>query len=322
MKRYILLSFAFITSCALIYANSSFIYKTNKDWSMMTLENVQTIIKNGGNVKERNADGYTPLTLICRYNVHVEIVKFLIENGANPKECHLDEYIKNISRKKNFNIVFKGTSLLLSLGVAPTSFAEDKMLSIYSDNQKEILKLFEKYKTYPSKEFVRNMILINPLEYKDILKKYNVSIPAEEVVLWRLKSKAMQEKRNKKEWYKLVDEAKKLGVKEGYLGMSKAEYIAEFGIPDREYKLNADTIILVYIQEERRNIPVSSQTIYSSSGSADYNQYLNTVQSSSFGVSRTQVKGGYMSVNQWQNSVYIDRGIVTGIKRKDKITTY
>ena len=320
-KLSIILIFA-LTGCAILYANRSFLYKSEQDWKHMRLEDVKKIMYNGGNINEKNTYGYTPLCMACRYNLHLNMIKFMIENGANPSECNLDEYIMNASTNNNYSLVIKGTSILLKLGVPASTYAEETLLKKFPLKQKETVNFFKEYNTYPSKTFLRDAITMNPMKYKELQNLYNVKATDKEIALWRIKSPTMQEKRNTKDWYNLVEQVKKLGIVDGNIGISKSNYITKYGVPDKEYKVNSETTILVYTQENRINIPISAHTTTSSYGTSRYNEFLDNIQTDSYGHSHTTVRGGYMKVNQQQHNVYIDKGIVTGFKAKDKIVTH
>jgi len=322
MKKLSLLFVFILTSCAFIYGHRSFSYKFADDWNDMTLEDVKKIVENGGDIHERNRYGYTPLKMACRYNLHLDIVKFMIDNGASPTECDFSEYVRNISLRNNFKLAIKGSSVLLSMGVPASSYAEEIMLNTFPEEQETIVETFKKYNVYPSKDFLRNAIIKHPMKYKELQKIYNVTATDKEIALWRIKSPFMQEKRNTKDWYTLVEQVKNLGIIDGNIGISKSSYITKHGVPDKEYKVNNETTILVYIQESRVNIPVSAHTSSYSYGTANYNQFFDNIQENTYGDSYTRIHGGYMKINQWQQSVYIDKGIVTGVTVKDKIVTH
>ena len=95
MKKLLILSLSVLCSCSIIYANSSFKYKTSEDWEEMTGEEVLHIIQNGGSVNEINEKNRYPLVEACLSSPNPEVILALLDANPTSKECALVMFIKN-----------------------------------------------------------------------------------------------------------------------------------------------------------------------------------------------------------------------------------
>ena len=315
--RHLLLPIILLSSCSIIYGKSSFVYKSPNDWRNMTVEEAQLIINNGGNIKSANKQGQTPLAQVCKYSTHLSMIKFLIEKGANPNDCNLSQYVANSAKQNDFNQTKLNLEHLINLGIKPNSDAIDEMLYKYPNNHKEIVKFFAKYKVKASKEFVHYMIQKKPLEYKKILSLYNVKVSNRELALWRVNSIEMQKQRWNNHWYSLVDELKRLNIKSGEIGMSEAEYHLTYGIPDKEYKINNSSKIVLYTQEYKQNIPIQARSHFYFITRSNYISVFNSDDTTSYNPN-SKIVDDDIHIDEAEIIVYFDKGIVTGSAKRDR----
>ena len=315
--RHLLFPIFLLSSCSIIYGKSSFVYKSPSDWRNMTVEEAQTIINNGGNIKSANKQGQTPLSMVCQYNTHLSMIKFLIEKGANPNDCNLSRYVNNAAQQNDFTQTKRNLEHLISLGIKPNSETVDEMLYKFPDKHKEIVKFFAKYKVKASKEFVHHMIQKKPLEYKKILSLYNVQVSNREIALWRVNSIEMQKQRWNNHWYRLVDELKRLNIKSGEIGMSEADYHLTYGIPDKEYKINDSSKIVLYTQEYKKNIPIQARSHFYFITRSNYISIFNSDDTTSYNPN-SKIVDDDIHIDEAEIIVYFDKGIVTGSAKRDR----
>ncbi len=323
----LLLLSTFLSSCASYQIRQ----KTDEDWSNMTVSGVQEILNSGIDMDKLEEEyGECLLNLACFNNTDINVIEELMNSGHTPNHCQLYAYYKN--KTGDLQILLNDTSKLIKKGYTPTTQDFDTLIELYPKEKKAIKKFFFKYIEQDLQGYALGEISEHPEKSEEIIKRYGVRIPYKTILLTKLQSPVMQEKRNSKEWYALVEEIKKNNVKDGILGMKKEDFIVKYGVPDKEYKINADTLLLIYRNERRNNIPAISST-YSFNNTSNYywisyyNTFDNTVQHSGkmngYGSrnSFTTVSGGYMDIEQWEDVIYIDKNIVTGKSQRETVTT-
>ena len=313
MKKLSLIFVFALTGCAIIYGNKSFLYKSADDYRTMTVADVEQIVANGGDLNVKNSLGRYPISMACIYSPSADVITSMIENGAKPYNCSLYDFLLN----KNASFVSKQALIqnLLTLGVKPTSLEQEVILNQGLYNPKKFIELLKKYKISPSEYVIKKEILASPLDYKTHIKNYGKDIGKENILVWIISSPSFSKKyRNSKQWYELVDYIKASKARGGIIGMSKSEYVTKYGIPDQEYKINNNTIVLTYVKELRNNVPLSA----SSYSKSFYFDTMDTVYTQG----TTYTSGGYTNVNRWKENVYVDKGIVTGVENQDQVITY
>ena len=251
--------------------------------------------------------------MACMYSPSADVITSMIENGAKPYNCSLYDFLLN----KKAHPASKRALIqnLLLLGVKPTSLEQSTILNQGLYHPKKFIELLRKYKISPSEYVIKQEVLASPLDYKAHIKNYGKDVGRENILIWIVSYPSFSKKyRNSKQWYELVDYIKKLKIRGEVIGMTKSEYVTKHGIPDQEYKINNNTIVLTYVKELRNNVPLSASS-YSTSSYIDLTDSVYT-----YGT--TYTSGGYTNVNRWKENVYIDKGIVTGIENQNQVITY
>ena len=251
--------------------------------------------------------------MACMYSPSADVITSMIENGAKPYNCSLYDFLLN----KKAHPASKRALIqnLLLLGVKPTSLEQSTILNQGLYPPKKFIELLRKYKISPSEYVIKQEVLASPLDYKAHIKNYGKDVGRENILIWIVSYPSFSKKyRNSKQWYELVDYIKKLKIRGEVIGMTKSEYVTKHGIPDQEYKINNNTIVLTYVKELRNNVPLSASS-YSTSSYIDLTDSVYT-----YGT--TYTSGGYTNVNRWKENVYIDKGIVTGIENQNQVITY
>lgn len=336
MKKLLILSFLVMCGCAMINANSSFRYKTSDDWAKMTKADVLLLLENGADINEFcEVENRPPLVMASEYSSDTEVILAILDANPTEKTFFWAPFIKNYKTQK-FKEFPNSKEFLDSLlndmlkihksDVRVDRFDVEAILDNFTIDDHEQIATFCKknFGITIDEAYVLDKISLYPLQDKKILKIYKIDIPRKDVVLTKIKSAEMNELRNSKEWYELVDEVKKLNIKSGLIGMSKENFVIQNGAPDKEYKVNQNTTILIYASEERKNIPALSNTSSISFNNGTFNNGLwNNVGWSSFGFgnSTTTTSGGYVKTDRWEDMVFVDKGIVTGTSRRDVIST-
>ena len=325
---WILLCGTFLTSCA----SYKLRHMTDDDWKNMTVPEIQDILHSGIDMDDLEEDyGECVLNQACFNTTDINVLETIINAGHNPTHCDLYAYYEN--NTGSLQELLDDTSRLIKKGYTPTTQDYDALLEKYPQEQKKIKKFFDSYMKDYYQGYALSEISENPMHANEILKKYEVQIPYKTILLTKLQSPVMQEKRNSKEWYALIDEIKKNNIKDGILGMSKEDFVVKYGVPDKEYKINNNTTVLIYRNASRKNIPAVSSTYSFGTTSNYYNgkSYWNNFDNSvhhygttngfNSGGSVTRTAGGYMDIEEWEDLVYVDKGIVTGKNQKQKVTT-
>ncbi len=328
MKKLLYCSLLALCGCSIIYSGSSFKYKTSEDWREMTKEDVLHIIQNDGNVNEKNKKNRYPLTEACFNSSDPEVILTLLDAEPISRECALAIFMQNYFKVHHTNDRNFDTQKLLTIiksfydrGVDVTSRSIEILMNATSDSEHAQITQFCKknFKITVTDSYVLNKISLDPLNSEKIIKIYQVPVSRKDVLLTKIKSEKMFEKRNTTEWYKLVDDFKSENLKEGILGMKKEDFVVKNGVPDKEYKVNDKSIILIYTSETRQNIPISSHTSSYSFSNGLWDSY--GWNETGFGNSFTTTSGGYMKTNRWETVVFVDKGIVTGTSRRDLVST-
>lgn len=332
----------------MIYRNSSFKYKTIEDWEKMTKEDILLLLANGADINEYNETksnkyiNYPPLAMASIYSDDIEVILAILEANPTEKTFYWSPFIYSYRKKYIHNLELTGESYsskrfldnllndilkIYKKGVRVNSSEVENILNNYAPGEYHNYVITFCRKNLGeaiNEDYVLSKVSRNPLQEEKILKMYQINIPREKILLTKLQSLHMNEIRNSNEWYKMIDEIKKLKVKSGILGMTKEEFIMQNGAPDKEYKVNQNTTILTYIREERKNIPAFSNTSSISFNNGSFNNGLwNGVSWTNMGMgnSITTTSGGYVKTDRWEDMVFIDKGIVTGVSRRDIIST-
>jgi hypothetical protein len=298
----------------------------------MTVSGVQEILNSGIDMDKLEENyGECLLNMACFNNTDIDVIEKLMSVGHDSNHCQLYAYYEN--KSGNLQFLLNDTSKLIKKDYIPTTQDFETLIELYPKEEKKIKNFFFKYIEKDLRGYALSEISEYPEKSEEITKKYDIKIPYKTILLTKLQSPKMQEKRNSKEWYALVEEIKKNNIKDGILGMRKEDFIVKYGVPDQEYKINNDTLLLIYKNERRNNIPAISST-YSFNdtsnyytGSSYYNAFDDTIHHSGkmnaygSGTSITTLSGGYMDVERWEDVIYIDKNIVTGKSQRETVTT-
>ena len=311
----ILLCGIFLTSCAPYY--------TRLNWSNLSLEEAKKVIDNGpklGSVEDQSDIGST-LKVACNTGANTDIIKYLVSNGSDPTQCYLTAYYcRRHDSGDNIDNLLDLTRFLLEKDAPLYNEHITTLTHLYQQDTKKINQFLFRLKPEVVKSRILGKISNSPQKVDQIIKESGIQLTRGEIALAKLESSAMQDKRNSKEWYELIDQIKKDHAQKGIIGMSKTDYITKFGIPDSEYKINDNTIVLIYRKENRRNVPLTSSA-HSFNNTNYYRNYFGNVNA--YGSENTVIttSGGYVDIEQWQDEIYVDKGIVTGKNQKSKVTT-